>query len=81
MLEANFWQDKENSKKILKEKKFYEDLTSNFKKTEIEHNENKDLFDLASSEQNQEILLELKTNLIDLKNIKKQNKIKFFLSK
>ena len=80
MLEANFWQDKEKSKKILKEKKFFEDLTSNFKKAEIEHSENKDLFDLASVEQNQEILLELKTNLIDLKKRVKQNEIKCFLS-
>ena len=80
MLEANFWQDKQKSKKILKEKKFFEDLTSNFAKAEIEHNENKDLFDLASSEQNQEILLELKTNLIDLKKRVKQIEIKCFLS-
>ena len=80
MLEANFWQDKEKSKKILKEKKFFEDLTSNFEKVEIEHNENKDLFELASNEQNQEILLELKTNLIDLKKRVKKNEIKCFLS-
>ena len=26
MLEANFWQDKENSKKVIKEKKLFEDL-------------------------------------------------------
>ena len=26
MLEANFWQDKNNSKKIIKEKKLYEDI-------------------------------------------------------
>ena len=26
MLEANFWQDKDNSKKIIKEKKLFEDL-------------------------------------------------------
>ena len=26
MLEANFWQDKTNSQKVVKEKKFYEDL-------------------------------------------------------
>ena len=80
MLEANFWQDKEKSKKILKEKKFFEDLTSNFEKVEVEHNENKDLFELASNEQNHEILLELKTNLIDLKKRVKKNEIKCFLS-
>ena len=26
MLESDFWQDKSNSQKIIKEKKFYEDL-------------------------------------------------------
>ena len=28
ILDANFWQDKNNSKKVLKEKKLYEDLTN-----------------------------------------------------
>ena len=28
MLSADFWQDKNNSQKVIKEKKFYEDLTS-----------------------------------------------------
>jgi peptide chain release factor 2 len=30
MLDANFWQDKINSKKILKEKKLFEDLDKFF---------------------------------------------------
>ena len=34
MLEANFWQDKLNSKKIFKEKKTFEDLTNSFKNSE-----------------------------------------------
>ena len=28
MLDANFWQDKDNSKKVIKEKKLYEDLVN-----------------------------------------------------
>ena len=46
MLEANFWQDKNYSKNIIKEKKLYEDLL-NTHKTSIEklidllHNEAK----------------------------------------
>ncbi len=28
MLSADFWQDKNNSQKVIKEKKFYEDLTN-----------------------------------------------------
>ena len=31
MLEANFWQDKENSKKVIKEKKLFEDLLNTYK--------------------------------------------------
>ena len=31
MLEANFWQDKDNSKKVIKEKKLFEDLLSTYK--------------------------------------------------
>ena len=30
MLNANFWQDKANSNKVIKEKKFYEELTNSF---------------------------------------------------
>jgi peptide chain release factor 2 len=31
MLEANFWQDKDNSKKVIKEKKLFEDLLNTYK--------------------------------------------------
>ena len=31
MLEANFWQDKNNSKKVIKEKKLFEDLSNTYK--------------------------------------------------
>ena len=34
MLEANFWQNKSRSKKILKEKKLFEDLTNTYKHSE-----------------------------------------------
>ena len=33
MLDANFWQDKLISKKIIKEKKLYEDLISSYEKS------------------------------------------------
>ena len=33
MLDANFWRDKSNSQKIIKEKKFYEDLVSSYEKS------------------------------------------------
>ena len=31
MLEADFWQDKDNSKKVIKEKKLFEDLLNTYK--------------------------------------------------
>ena len=31
MLESDFWQDKSKSKKILKEKKLFEELTNSYK--------------------------------------------------
>ena len=33
MLEANFWQDKNNSQKVIKEKKLYENLLDSFNKS------------------------------------------------
>ena len=35
MLDANFWQDKKNSKTVIKEKKIFEDLITNFKESII----------------------------------------------
>ena len=34
MLEPDFWQDKSKSKKILKEKKLFEDLVNSYKDSE-----------------------------------------------
>ena len=33
MLEADFWQDKFNSKKVVKEKKLFEDLINSFEES------------------------------------------------
>ena len=73
MLEANFWQNKDNSKKILKEKKLFEELTSSFKKVEKELKDAEDLYELASIENNLEILKDLS---ISLKELKKKSKKK-----
>ena len=52
MLEANFWQDKNNSQKVIKEKKFYEDLVGSFKNSLEKLKDLDDLFELASEEKN-----------------------------
>ncbi len=81
MLEANFWQNKSLSQKIIKEKKFYEDLINSYNhsvKTLIELHE---LNELALEEKNQSIIDEVIENIKDLKELTKKNETKCFLSK
>ena len=53
MLEANFWQDKENSKKVIKEKKLFEDLLNTYKVSIEKLSDLDDLSDLAIEEKNE----------------------------
>ena len=48
MLEANFWQDKDNSKKVIKEKKLFEDLLNTYKDSIERLSDLDDLSELAS---------------------------------
>ena len=80
-MEPNFWQDKTKAEKILKEKKLFEDLVQSYKFSLKQFVEITDLYNLALEENNQSILKESKTNILELfKNIKK-DEIKCFLSK
>ena len=80
MLEANFWQDKSVSKKILKEKKLFEDLTSKYKNSEKNLADLKELYRLAIDESNNNLMIELTNNLKQLKKDIKKTEIKCFLS-
>ena len=80
MLDANFWQDKSNSQKVIKEKKLHEDLINSYKKSIQELDEIKDLYDLANEENNQIVLNETLKKLKDLKSRIKKNETKCFLS-
>ena len=80
MLNANFWQDKANSKKILKEKKLFEDLINSLKESNTKLRDLDDLSKLANEENNKNILNEIYENIKDLRNIVKKNEIKCFLS-
>ena len=80
MLDANFWQDKSNSQKVIKEKKLHEDLINSYEKSIKELNEIKDLYDLANEENNQIVLNETLKKLKDLKSRIKKNETKCFLS-
>jgi peptide chain release factor 2 len=80
MLKSNFWQDKSNSKKVIKEKKLYEELINSY------HNSVKSLEDLdelnklALEEKNLLISKEILENIKELKKEAKKNETKCFLS-
>tara|TARA_A100001011_G_scaffold31778_1_gene30732 strand:+ start:2595 stop:3572 length:978 start_codon:yes stop_codon:yes gene_type:complete len=80
MLEADFWQDKSRSKKILKEKKLFEELTNSYKDSVKNLVDFKELYKLALEEDNNDLLKELTNNLKELKKGIKKTEIKCFLS-
>ena len=81
MLEANFWQDKNNSQKVIKEKKLYEDLINSYSNSVNSINELSELNELALEEKNKSITYEILEDIKKLKITVKKNEIKCFLSK
>ena len=80
MLNANFWHDKDKSKKILKEKKLFEDLVNSYEKSVIKLKDFNDLHQLAVEESNMSFQIEIFENIKNLKSSVKRNEIKCFLS-
>ena len=80
MLEANFWQDKKNSQRVIKEKKFYEDLTNSYDNSVSKLKDLDDLIELALEEKNFTVQRDILNNLKDLRRDVKKNEIKCFLS-
>ena len=80
MLDANFWQNKISAQKILKEKKFQEDLISSYNNSNKEMIELNELYELGVDEKNQVILDEVLNNIKALKEQSKKNETKCFLS-
>ena len=80
MLESNFWQDKQNSQKIIKEKKLYEDLINSYETSIKNLKDFDELNKLALDEGNLDIQNEVLNNIKDLRELVKQNEIKCFLS-
>ena len=81
MLESDFWQNKSFSQKIIKEKKFYEDLINSYNYSVKTLNELHDLNELALDEKNQSIINEVIESIKNLKKSAKKNETKCFLSK
>ena len=80
MLEANFWQDKSKSQKIIKEKKLFEDLINSYNESNYQLQDINDLYELALEESNIEIQNEISQNILKLRSVVKKNEIKCFLS-
>ena len=80
MLENNFWQDKSNSQKIIKEKKLYEELINSYDNSVKSLNDLNELNELALEEKNQSIITEVLGSIKNLKKTAKKNETKCFLS-
>ena len=80
MLDANFWQNKAVSQKIVKEKKLFEDLLESYDESIRKLNDLDDLNELAIEENNSDVMKEVSKNIIELRDIVKKNEIKCFLS-
>ena len=80
MLETNFWQDKNNAQKIVKEKKLQEDLIKSYDYSVEQCKEIYDLYNLALEENNTSIISESLKNLEELRLNTKKNETKCFLS-
>ena len=82
MLDANFWQDKDNSKKVIKEKKLYEDLVNSLNQSIQKLNDFDDLNELALEENNLAVQEETLQNIKDLKKeVKKMKSNVFYQTK
>ena len=80
MLDANFWQDKANSKNILKEKKLLNDLIESYEKSIKKLEDLNVLNQLALDENNLTIQNEVLDDIRNLRLEVKKNEIKCFLS-
>jgi len=80
MLESNFWQDKLNSQKIIKQKKLYEELINSHAHSVKSLADLNELNELALEEKDQSIKNEVLESIKDLKKSAKKNETKCFLS-
>jgi len=80
LLNKNFWKDKSKVKRTVKEKKTYEDILNSYKNSFQEINNLKDLYNLASEEKNEEILVDCDNKVNQLLRESKKIEINCFLS-
>jgi peptide chain release factor 2 len=80
ILAPDFWQDKAYSKKILKEKKIFENLVNSYESSLNKLNDLDDLNQLAIDDNNLSIQNEIFENVKELRHQVKKNEINCFLS-
>ena len=80
ILNPNFWNNKNEAEKIIKEKKLYEDLIGSYNSSLQECNDLVDLYNLAIEENNKLVINDSLTSIKNLQKKVKQNEIKCFLS-
>tara|TARA_B110000438_G_scaffold170385_1_gene162843 strand:- start:309 stop:1352 length:1044 start_codon:yes stop_codon:yes gene_type:complete len=78
--EENFWKNKFTAQKILKEKKFLGTIFFNFNSTLKDLENFKELFDLASKEDDKEVIKDCEKNIIIIFNKIKKTEVSCFLS-
>ena len=76
MLNADFWQDKNNSQKVIKEKKLNEDLINSFNNSVETLKDLDDLYKLSFEDQNLSVQNEIVQNIKDLRQDVKTHKLK-----
>ena len=72
MLDSNFWQDKSNSQKVIKEKKLYEEIVKLYDSSIKNLKDLDELNKLAIDEENIDIQKEVNINIKDLREIVKK---------
>ena len=65
-MKPDFWSNKSKAENSLKQKKIYEDLIENYENSIKEFDEFKDLYNLALEENNDTVLKETETNILNL---------------
>ncbi|MDC3243458.1 peptide chain release factor 2 [Candidatus Pelagibacter sp.] len=80
ILETNFWQDKKDSQKVIKEKKLYEELINSYENSSKSIIDLDELNKLALEEKNQPVINEVLESIKNLKKLAKKNETKCFLS-
>ncbi len=80
ILKENFWKDKDQAKKTIKQKKFFENILNSYKNSLKEITNLEDLFNLATQEKNDEIINDCNLKLLVIQKNIKTNEINCFLS-